>query len=59
MEKITCLVVDDEPVSRKMMEDYVNRTPNLELLASCKNAFEALEVLQHKNVDLSRCALHM
>ena len=51
-KKIKCLVVDDEPIGREIVEGYVRETPNLELTASCKNAFEALDILQHQAVDL-------
>jgi DNA-binding LytR/AlgR family response regulator len=51
-KKLKCLVVDDEPIGRKIIEDYVRRTPNLVLTASCKDAFEALEILQRQPVDL-------
>jgi len=50
--KIKCLIVDDDPIGRGMMEGYVHRTPNLELVASCENAFEAMDVLQRQNVDV-------
>ncbi|MDB4293552.1 LytTR family DNA-binding domain-containing protein, partial [Maribacter sp.] len=33
-------------------EGYVSEIPNLELIASCANAFEALDVLQENAIDL-------
>lgn len=38
-----CLIVDDEPIARQILQNYVNQTPNLECVGECKNAFEALE----------------
>lgn len=47
-----CIVVDDENMGRKLLEENVRQIPFLELVASCKNAFEAMEVLQTQEVDL-------
>jgi DNA-binding LytR/AlgR family response regulator len=52
MERMKCVVVDDENMGRKLLEENVNQIPFLELVASCKNAFEAMEVLQTQDVDL-------
>lgn len=52
MEKLQCIVVDDESMGRKLLEENVRQLPFLELVASCKNAFEAMEVLQTQAVDL-------
>ena len=47
-----CIVVDDEALARKLLETYINQTPNLELVALCKNPMEAAEILQREQVDL-------
>lgn len=47
-----CLIVDDEPLSRELMEGYLSDLPSLRLVASCKSAIEALEVLRAEEVDL-------
>lgn len=52
MEKINCLVVDDEVMGRKLIEENVKQIPFLNLVGSCSNAFEAMEVLQKEKVDL-------
>jgi len=49
---INCLVVDDEPPAREGIAEYVNQTPSLNLVGTCKNALEAGTVLQSKEVDL-------
>jgi DNA-binding LytR/AlgR family response regulator len=41
--KYRCLIVDDEPIARKIIQNYINQMPNLVCLGECKNAFEALE----------------
>lgn len=51
-KKITCVIVDDEPMAREILESFINKTPNLELISSCKNALEALQITQNKKIDL-------
>ena len=48
----TCLIVDDEPFARKLMEEYVAKIPYLELVQSCASPLTAIEVLQQKHVDI-------
>ncbi|WP_416866793.1 MAG: LytR/AlgR family response regulator transcription factor [Imperialibacter sp.] len=51
-QKLTCVIVDDEPMARSMVEAYVNKTPFLVLKKTCKNAIEAMEFLKEEPVDL-------
>lgn len=48
----TCLIVEDEPLARSLMIDYVKRVPFLELVKACSNPMEALEVLRANPVDI-------
>lgn len=50
--KITCIIVDDEPMALNLVEVYVNKTPFLELKNKCSNAIEAMEFLKKNPVDL-------
>jgi len=50
--KLKCVVVDDEPMAREILETYIAKTPNLELIANCKNASEAILFLQENVVDV-------
>jgi DNA-binding LytR/AlgR family response regulator len=51
--KVTrCLVVDDDPMSRALLEEYVSRHEALELADSCADAVEAANRLRRKDVDL-------
>ncbi|HAD14462.1 MAG TPA: DNA-binding response regulator [Saprospirales bacterium] len=50
--KLKCLAVDDESLGRKMLEENIRQVPFLEWVGTCKNAFEAMEVLQQLHVDL-------
>ena len=52
MKTLKCIIADDEPIARQILENYIQEVPNLELISSCKNAFEVMEVLQEKSIDL-------
>ncbi|MCB9283620.1 MAG: response regulator transcription factor [Lewinellaceae bacterium] len=52
MSTIRCLIVDDEELARALLESYVGRMPNLQLVGLCKDPMEALRVLGEEPVDL-------
>lgn len=49
---MTCIIVEDEPLARKLLEGYVNNTPSLTLLKSFGNPLLALEFLRENDVDV-------
>ena len=52
MNKMNCLIVDDEPIARSILENYLARLPELVLVNSCKNATEAYESMYSHLVDV-------
>ena len=50
--KITCIIVDDEPMALDLVESYVEKTPFLELKKKCSSAIEAMEFIKNEPVDL-------
>ena len=52
MQKIRCLVVDDEPLAAGLIEKHLLKFNQFELVASCWNAMEAFEVLKREKIDL-------
>ncbi|WP_400074875.1 LytR/AlgR family response regulator transcription factor [Winogradskyella sp. R77965] len=52
MKILKCLIADDEPIARQILENYIKDIPYLDLVSSCKNAFEVMEVLQKQPVDI-------
>ena len=50
--KTKCLIVDDEPLAIKVIEAHASKIPSLEVVATCKNAMEAFEVLRKRHIDL-------
>jgi DNA-binding LytR/AlgR family response regulator len=59
MMKINCLIVDDEPVARKGLVEYVAGVDFLNLVAACENAMKAAEHLEGQAVDLVFLDIHM
>ncbi|GAA4275837.1 LytR/AlgR family response regulator transcription factor [Aquimarina mytili] len=51
-DKITCLVIDDEPLARDILVNYISRVDHLQLIACCANALEAFNLIAKKNIDL-------
>ncbi len=56
---INCVTIDDEPLALKQMQDYIEKTPFLNLIAKCESAFEAMEVLSANQVDLMFIDINM
>ena len=52
VRKLRCLIVDDEPIARKIIEKFILKTERLELIGSCEDAIEALDILHHETIDL-------
>ncbi|MBP1653402.1 MAG: response regulator transcription factor, partial [Bacteroidetes bacterium] len=52
MKKIKCIIVDDEPLSRELLESHIERIPFLELVKSCADAFDAIDILQTDTIEL-------
>ncbi|SFJ41801.1 LytR/AlgR family response regulator transcription factor [Olleya namhaensis] len=50
--KISCVIVDDEPMALNLVESYVEKTPFLELKQKCSSAIEAMEFIKEQPVDL-------
>ncbi len=47
-----CIVVDDDELSRSVIEDLINETESLELIKSCEDAVEAFKVIKEEHIDL-------
>jgi two-component system LytT family response regulator len=47
-----CIAIDDEPLALKLLDDNISKVPYLKPIASCRNAFEAMKVLQENTIDL-------
>jgi DNA-binding LytR/AlgR family response regulator len=52
MDKIKCIIIDDEPIAVDYLKKYVEQMPQLELVASFNAAMDAYTFLQKEQVDL-------
>ncbi|MBW1296467.1 LytR/AlgR family response regulator transcription factor [Aquimarina litoralis] len=52
MKVLQCLIADDEPIARQIIENYTKEIPYLEVVKTCKNAFEVMSYLQSNTVDI-------
>lgn len=49
---LKCLAIDDENLALDLLEDNILKIPFLKLEKRCRNAMEALQVLQETEIDL-------
>ncbi len=54
-----CLIVDDEPIARSILEKYIAKTPSLELAGSIDNALDVLNYLKEGTIDLMFLDINM
>lgn len=52
MNKINCLIIDDEEPARRLIENYIKRLPHLGIVEKCASPLKAMEVMQNNKVDL-------
>ncbi|WP_420571566.1 LytR/AlgR family response regulator transcription factor [Kordia sp.] len=50
--KVKCLLVDDEPLAIKLLENHISKIASFEVVATCNNAMKALEILNTQEIDL-------
>jgi DNA-binding LytR/AlgR family response regulator len=46
------MIVDDEPLARSLLKDYVSKVPSLKLTEVCASPVAAMEIIQRQPVDL-------
>jgi len=52
MESLRIVVVDDEPLARAVVREYVAAHPGVEIVAECANGFEAVKAASELSPDL-------
>lgn len=50
--EVKCLIIDDEPLARKVVEKYISEINEFKYVGACSNAVEALKFLGEQPVDL-------
>ena len=49
---LSCIIVDDEPLAVKLLESFVAKTPDLELLGSFTDSVEAINAIKERQPNL-------
>ncbi len=49
---IKALIIDDEPLARMIVKEYLQKHPGIELLGECNDGFEGVKAIQQYQPDL-------
>ena len=52
MRELSCIIVDDEPLAVRLLESYVEKTPDLKMEASFTDSITAITAIKTKKPDL-------
>jgi len=50
--KVKCILIDDEPLALKVLQNHISKIPWLQIVGSIENPIEAFEILKSKKIDL-------
>lgn len=50
--KTKCVIIDDEPIAREIIREYISKLDELEIIAEFKKATEAISFLNENKIDL-------
>lgn len=50
--RLKCLAVDDEPYALDVLETYIQKIDDLELVTKCTNAIDAFNLIQKEKIDV-------
>jgi DNA-binding LytR/AlgR family response regulator len=56
---IRCIVVDDEPLAIDVLRSLLEKFDYIEIIAECRDSFQAFEVLKKNEIDLMFLDIHM
>lgn len=59
MQKLNCIIVEDEPLAAEIVAEFVDATPFLNLVRICNNALSAREALRDNVVDVMFLDINM
>ncbi|WP_153800991.1 LytR/AlgR family response regulator transcription factor [Foetidibacter luteolus] len=49
---LNCIAIDDEKLSLDLLADNISKVPYLKLVARCRNAVEAMAMMEQEKIDL-------
>lgn len=50
--KLSCIIIEDEPLATEKLENFISRTPELSLQASFENAIDGIQYLKGNDPDI-------
>ena len=50
--KLKCIIIDDEPIARKVLQEFIEDINYLELLGQAENPLKAMALLNENDVDI-------
>jgi two-component system, LytTR family, response regulator len=59
MSKLSCIIVEDEPLAAKVLADYISQVPFLKLTGTFKDAILATDYLRNNTADLIFLDIHL
>lgn len=59
MAKLSCIIVEDEPLAAEILQDYIQQLPFIELKAVCTDAVYAMDVLKQQQIDVVFLDIHL
>jgi DNA-binding LytR/AlgR family response regulator len=57
--KLTCIIIDDEPMARKVLEEYIEDIDYLQLVGKAENPVKAGVLLNNNKIDLMFLDINM
>ena len=50
--KLKCVIIDDEPIARKVIQEYIEEIEYLELAGQAENPLKAMAILNAQDIDI-------
>jgi DNA-binding LytR/AlgR family response regulator len=57
--RLKCLIVDDEPIARKVLQEYIEEIEFLELAGQAENPLKAMSILNAQDIDILLLDINM
>src|SRR6185437_12010713 len=50
--KLKCIIIDDEPIARKVLQEFIEEIDYLELAGQAENSLKAMSLLNNNDIDI-------
>jgi DNA-binding LytR/AlgR family response regulator len=57
--KLKCVIIDDEPIARKVLQEYIEEIDFLELVGQAENPLKAMTILNAQDIDILLLDINM